>query len=760
METPPRNQIHLLVPRIILDREPVFPSAVLGMETPSRVFPREAEDTCTSENANMCEKPASQKKLTVPLTLAIVIPVVGVIIFLIYLHRRNIRRSNAEERDDPNKDLDFGMGDKPSAVSNLRKSIFGEKGLHKHQLSMDMDMSTPYLLPPQVHNSKESLHSLAHSFQRPDDPYGPVGQYTGSEVGSIRTVRRGPGGDQSSQYSASTRSGVPREVGDHSRISFPMPPPRAADPLQRLHSPASPSSPLSPTSPSRSNFLMERPEPPQAHAQSTPYPDEQGTPVLPRGTDMPSPDIPHTAGTPSTPGDRQSPPPTNFAMPMSARIETPDHADSLPSHPVAQQAQLDDVRDYSSPANEYTPAQSPPPAQRNVPSNSTPQILAPQDRESYYSDGNQHDFADYDDESRGRRTTRFLDGAQRGSQMLAAPQFEDRRLSVGFRPLPPNEIMDTEDPEHRANRIRSFYKEYFEDSQPQPPMPSLPRQDQTQGMGPGPGPYQPPPQAQTQYQADQYYEDYDGDYMGNTYMDHESKSFVSPMPYAQPVHRRAMTPPPRGPRMRGPMPPRIMHGSMGGMSAPGGRGPFRPGSANSSAYGPRPGSSASAAPRRRQGPPPPALTTLPNPAKLGDDSFALIHASDFAPPDNFKDRVAGRSQSPVPEKRAYHLGVPVHSPLVSSYDELPSVPSPHMLRKSGTFTGLDFAPPKRFKDDNDMKSDAGSIRSNRSNHSGISPLNQAAIRAGAGRVSRLPTDNVFVQSALAEQLRPEWGMRS
>ena len=53
-------------------------------------------------------------------------------------------------------------------------------------------------------------------------------------------------------------------------------------------------------------------------------------------------------------------------------------------------------------------------------------------------------------------------------------------------------------------------------------------------------------------------------------------------------------------------------------------------------------------------------------------------------------------------------------------------------------------------------SDAGSIRSNRS---GISAVSQAAIRSGAGRVSRLPGDQVFTSAALADTLKPNWGMR-
>ncbi len=80
----------------------------------------------------------------------------------------------------------------------------------------------------------------------------------------------------------------------------------------------------------------------------------------------------------------------------------------------------------------------------------------------------------------------------------------------------------------------------------------------------------------------------------------------------------------------------------------------------------------------------------------------------------------------------------------------------HLLRKSGTFTALDFAPPRKFKEGGDTMSDAGSIRSNRS---GISAVQQAALRSGAGRVSRLPGDAVFTQAASAQTLKPSWNMR-
>lgn len=79
-----------------------------------------------------------------------------------------------------------------------------------------------------------------------------------------------------------------------------------------------------------------------------------------------------------------------------------------------------------------------------------------------------------------------------------------------------------------------------------------------------------------------------------------------------------------------------------------------------------------------------------------------------------------------------------------------------MLRKSGTFTSLDFAAPRKFRDPENM-SDAGSIRSN---GSVISSRQQFAIRNGAYRVSKIPADVVFTKDDLATTLKPQWGLRS
>jgi hypothetical protein len=78
-----------------------------------------------------------------------------------------------------------------------------------------------------------------------------------------------------------------------------------------------------------------------------------------------------------------------------------------------------------------------------------------------------------------------------------------------------------------------------------------------------------------------------------------------------------------------------------------------------------------------------------------------------------------------------------------------------MLRKSSTFTALDFAPPRKFKNEGGEMSDAGSIRSNRS---GTSALQVQNIRNGAYRVSRIPTDVVPLKDDMTAGLKPTWDL--
>lgn len=595
-----------------------------------------------------------------------------------------------EEAVDPNRDLDFGLdgevveSTKGGKRQSLREKMMRSDGKHKAQISMDMNLSSPYLLPPGLQGSRESLHSLSRTLHNNEDPYRPV-QYYGSEAGSIRSLRRDKdSGAGSSVYTGSTerQPSVTSRTLPPRQASLPQPPPPTADPFATPKSPATPRDPSS-TSPPRQPFSQGIiPE-----IGTVPYPNDESDDWTNDTTATRIPDVPDVAEpqpvASSAPRNgiqgASSPPPASGTATPNDRQSGPLGAPSLPEIGVGFDFNMAD-------GSSQPDAKSPPPTQSNDPyqqqeagSFSPLPTIIPEETSAYAVDHDQQGHQEDDYQERGRPAQRrSMDGDYRKSQALGVPQQDTKRLSVGLRPLPPDEVTESEDPEERANRIRSFYKEYFDDSKPAEPLPPPPHPGQYQDSGIS------------------YYEDYDPKYLGgdtNAFYDPDSNAFV--MPYAEPVTRRAMTPPPVVSRLRGPPPPRAMHGSMGGMSMPGGRRPppragtsmsnrwgppSRPGSSLSSSYGqPRPGSSVSNRFQRSskpKGPPPAPLTTLPTPAKLKDDSLALLGSIDFAPPESYEDRQRGRSQSPLGERRPFAPKKPVASPLVSSFDEMPAIPSP------------------------------------------------------------------------------------
>ncbi|KAK4216161.1 hypothetical protein QBC37DRAFT_100665 [Rhypophila decipiens] len=765
-------------------------------EIPSAVLVARDDEDCPN---GPCKKPYSTSQLAVPIALGVIIPVVAIVIALFFLHRMVKKRHREEERADPHKSLDFGLAENPGGKPK-RKSFLGiEKDgsrFKRQQMSMDMNLSTPYLLPPEIQGSQDSLNSLARTINQHEDPYRHINAYPGSDTGSVRSMPRGTDGASTYTRSASRQDGrgsrPPPSPGPYSppprQDSFPKPP--VASPERTYHKPDNvDEEPILPplTISKDAGFSFGELSMPAAPG------DEKKDFASMPAIQEPAPVAHKVARNPITSPPQPSPADSGVEMgydddrngkPKAQDAATPLQPTvaglGLLGHHEPMQATIHEADEPTTMPN------SPPPRGQSLAAK--PMIEEPVE---YY------DFDDYpqagqpeakmpamprdqydEPEERGRnmqRQSRFYEQDNRKSG-LGVPSQDNRRLSVGFRPLPPDEIMESEDPEYRANRIRSFYKEYFEDSKPgdAPPVPQLPAQHQhPRGR----------PQNNAGPAQNSYYEDYDANYAADLnapYFDPETNSFV--MPYAQPVARRAMTPPPSGQRFPGPRPPRAFHGSMGGPNMPGPRGPHgppsRPGSSFSNRPGfqsPRPGSSVSGAygrPRagsaytgsragsqmggpRKPIPPPADLPTLPTPSMLKDDNFALFNAMDFAPPETFAERARGRSQSPAGERRPYQMNVPAHSPLVNAFEELPALPSPHLLRKSSTFTALDFAPPKKFVD-SDNRSDAGSIRSHRS---GISAVQQQAIKAGAGRVSRLPGDQVFTAAALQDTLKPQWGMR-
>ncbi|KAL7926490.1 hypothetical protein ACQKWADRAFT_280467 [Trichoderma austrokoningii] len=664
-----------------------------NLESIGSLLRRSSSSTsCTSTDAsNTCEKPVGPSDSTLAIVLGIIIPVVVAIVVLFFLHRRNMRRDRLEELNDPTKDLDFGLG---NASSKKRKSMFGgiEKGVHKGGLSMDMNLSSPYLLPPGNTGSRESIHSYARTLQTENDPYRQISQYANSDVGSIRSFK-------------TTDSG--RRPPKSSALAMPPTTPQA-QPDEKENPFATPTAPM-PT---------HQPAPNAAEVHDVMVPVQ---PIVPEIETVAPVDVFNA--------DEFEVPDIPAPAPAALRLDGSRSPNMEPSS-ARSSAYTDNGR-----ASHVSPAD-------------VPQILSP--GQPAHQDSHAHEE---EAPPRGRPLSRLPGPHQSGG--LGVPQTNgNKRLSVGFRPLPPSEAMESDDPEIRANRIRSFYKEYFDDSnEAPPPMPQPPQHLKNQQQ------QQPVPQKQG---GPDYYEDYDQGYLeAAAYYDADTNAFV--MPYAQPVTRRAMTPPPSGrqggpPRggSRGPGPRFRGANGNGGTFSPGPGGRPRAGSA----FGPRPDSSASGRwarqnPPKKNLPPPAALSTLPTPAKLGDDSFAIFNAADFAPPSSIRDNVAGRSQSPFGERKAFLQPPTAASPLVTAFEDLTPLPSPHLLRKSSTFTGLDFAPPKKFRDP-EVASDAGSIRSNKS---GISQTQLNAIRSGAGRVSRLPGDTVFTTAAMDDQLKPSWTLR-
>ncbi|KAI9835597.1 MAG: hypothetical protein M1819_002048 [Sarea resinae] len=628
------------------------------------------------DNSAGCQKPVSSNTATLPIVLGVVIPISVAIVLFIILHRKYLKKLRQEDAEDKHKSLDFGLDIGPA--SGRKKGPNGipemtvttsetEKALRSGR-GMSMDMGSPYLLPPEVDKSRESLHTLSRTLSNAsDDKYRPVTAFVASDSSSLRSYpnsTRGRADDASIYTNSSDGFGSSADLLKNAqRIS------RSSPPL-------------------RKSSMADMVIPEVRTSQETRGDVHEGSPSMLNGG-LVSP-----SAAESDNGDMRKS--DNY---LGALIQSQEPSEDL------QQKGTDDAHSDLQPTDAR---KAPPPAIRTV-------SVDGKSEQAYMDDG---DFGDgfkitppspsvSDHHAPGaRRQSLDLVEETSPSGGLDAPGlgYDIRRLSMGIRPLPPDD--PTDNPEQRANRIRSFYKEYFDDS----------KGPAAAGEG-------------------GYYDAYDLDDAA-IYDPSTGQFVVAGAPYAQPVNRRAMTPPPRAPRLRG---ARNMSG-----------GPV--------AGGPRAFSSASgrlAVGPKKPLPPPSPLRILPTPHMLKDDMADLVPI-DYAPPTTYRDRQAGRPESPLGGLKQYNPLVRAHTPLVSAFDDLAVMPSPHALRKSGTFTALDFAAPPRFQNSN-SGSDAGSIRSNRSNRSALQVQN---IRAGAYRLSRIPKDVVGTRDDLSVSLKPSWDLRA
>ncbi|KAH6639637.1 hypothetical protein C7974DRAFT_410595 [Boeremia exigua] len=657
------------------------------VEEASKVLVARATTTCTNESDPGCTKPTQVPMLAI--ALAIVVPIVGIAVVLFFLHRRN-QKKLAEEDKDKYRSMDFGLETKGGRVGVKKGPEMSVTDIEKemngtHGRGISLEHGSPYIMPVGLHGSRESFHSLSRSNQDPHDPYRPVTFMT--DGASVRSSSRGYGKDNGSVYTASS-AGTKGRNGDGlglgllqnaQRMSTSNPfhgeslsPDSTRSPVQFPDPSAQPLSPLNP----RANDQFPAPKSPEIKEQFAAFKPT---------TDVPKIMIPDA----EVKSKSVNKSPVDRAASFSPRIQSQQGVVShAPSHSIVSTSSYGDAFQVTPPSPRQTQ-----PTIHELPTPVAPAPLRP---------------------------------ANDARLSIAEFGQNNNRLSMSLRPMPPAHDDPEENPEDRANRIRSFYKEYFDDSKPEP------------AGG---------------HQYTDYYEDYSSEYLDGALYDPQGRGFVAAQPnapFAEPIVRRAMTPPPRAP-------PRFRSGTVTGT------GPHMSnGSMASSHYPPRNMSSMSgrlAAPTPKKPlPPPSALSSLPTPAKLNENSM-IFDAADFAPPISYRDRQNGmRPDSPLGAPRPYSPAVQAHTPLASSYDDLAVMPSPHLLRRSGTFTALDFAPPPKFRNDGTPSrpgSAAGSVRSNRS---AMSNNAQAAIRNGANRVSRIPKEVVTTRDNIMDQLRPQMSL--
>ncbi len=551
------------------------------------------------------------------------IPLVCAFAIFIYLHRRHVKKQRQEDANDKYGSLDFGLGESRGRIKGKNKKGFPEMGgndVSAEELrpgrGMSMDMGSPYVLPGDLQNSRGSFHSLSKSVHDGEDPYRSV-----AFVKSESSMRHYSSSKHtSSVLTASTES---TSLGGKTNL------------LRHAQNPP-------------------RSTPPVGSRASTPLSDSPSD-ILPYDISEPVPALPHQgAGIPSN-------------NPYEIRVQRNSNQDTTFVSPVRQDPAPPPSKNYGVPKNLDRSSKSsivtsrvseerrsPPPLMApQASSNRLPKIVsmdtevvrssisASLDTRINYGDvlGTAQDPLGGPTQSKALAT--IHEPMPSGLGVAGLPS-DSRRLSSSLRPLPPDD--PTDNAEQRANRIRSFYREYFDDSK-------VEKTDRTDLRG-------------------EYYEDYGQEYLnGATIYDPATGQFIlAGAPFAQPVTRRAMTPPPRAPpRFRAGPEARRSHASSG--PAPVGR--VR---AYSSASGqPQMGFRGRAS--KKQLPPPAPLTTLPTPSMLRDDS-STFSPLDFAPPPSARDRRAGRSSSPRGEQRPYSPTVRAHTPLASPYDDLAAMPSP------------------------------------------------------------------------------------
>jgi len=582
---------------------------------------------------------------TTPIVIGVVVPVIVIAVIMFVIWRRRQRIVKVEEANDKYRSLDFGVDE--SAFKEKNKKATGGHGpemsiadvkstlRNDRCLSLDLGTVNPYVLPPEVHQSRESLHSLSRSMNTGDDKYRTTTFIP--DDGSLRSPSSMSRGDGSSIFSGSTRHRtgtmcsesktdlLPRipTPRDHSETNS-MKKPLSAQPglLAPIPQEADRTSTISTGSNTAAfrasnNYLGQfirggekkkedkKAKQPELIVSET---EIQVTPSTEEPRELPAAVVHYEPPSMNRANSLHELEHTEHGIAELANVPQTSHDSALqPSIPVIEttsyemdgssQSQSEQTQSTGTPAHHSQEAfvANTRPSVPTINTQNQQPLHSPQefadDASDYYDDDVYNDYQDY-------------------------AGYADRRSMMGTRPLPPDD--PSENPEQRANRIRSFYKEYFDDS-------GKPGQAN---------------RTMDYYDGSEQYDDFDYGY------------------YEQPHSR--------GPSIRSDNRHRAFsHGSHGYY-------PPRP-RAYSSMSG-RVGPQSRKPPKKKQ-PPPKPLMALPTPHKLKDDDF-LPNAIDYAPPQIFKNQRSGTPDNLRGGLRPYSPSVRPHVPLTSSFDDLAAVPSP------------------------------------------------------------------------------------
>lgn len=662
------------------------PALVIRQDSSSTSASSSATFSCgPNDNSGPCEKyyNADGSGNTLAIVLGVVIPLGIAIVILVYLHRRHVLKLRKEDAEDKHKSLDFGMGEgraksrKPNGRGQPEMSAAEEKeiggGRRERGMSMDLEAHNPYVLPPTLNHSRESLHSLSRSITG-DDKYRATNFIP--DDGSIRPASslRSPLDDSSSTFTGSSSRrfnyeskhnllgnaqgnplGAPAR--DHSMSSSRD---RSVDPSSGPRTPYPPSNNnlLAPATadPARDSFLSTASSTGNVNAlrASNNYLGQfisGGTAPSGEDSSKKTPAVVVNEVRAEMPVEEVRPPPVVLKdeIPNSASLapsapeerynQTPSITLNTPADRQPRLPQLSFIdsqgQKQSSLEPDLTSEVTSTSVLDNKPSHSAATSMD-HSSEEQHSQQSQHPNQNYEDQY-DEADDYYEEDEVYGDYYQEYENhdgYDPRRSMMGMRPLPPDD--PSENPEDRANRIRSFYKEYFDDSKPQ----NLAHHGGPQHGGYYEGHQQGQHHGYYDEQAG-YYDNYGHDGYYNQGQQYPPRGGTAAGAYGR--HRATVS---NGSYMSGP----------------------RAYSSVSGRYGPPP----RAAPKKREVPLR-TLHVLPTPHMLKDDTFLPI---DYAPPKKIHNQRSGTPDSLRGGERPYSPSVRAHNPLISSFDDLAMIPSP------------------------------------------------------------------------------------